>query len=213
MNGNAAEGTRRRLLEAALDVVTAHGLAAATSRRIATAAGTNLQAITYHFGTKDALVAEALVGGVRAWLEPVRAALDALADDPAAGLLRAVWRLQQVLDTAAPRMPAYVEALALAPRNDDVRARIRGLLAELRDSLATTLRTLQGAGVVADWVEPDAMAALVLATADGTALHLAVDPDGTEVDGVLGQLVPLLLSASTLGVPPPGGPGQEASGP
>lgn len=203
-------GTRERLLAAALDVVATSGVAGATSRQIAAAAGTNLQAITYHFGSKDDLVAQALVGAVRAWVEPARAALQGLADDPAGHLVRAVWELRDTLAQVLPRVPAYLEALAQVPRSEPFRVEIRGLMAGLRDELAAALRQLQEAGVLAPWVEPEAMASLVLAAADGAAIHLTLDPDGVDVDAVLGQVVPLLLSASTLG--PTLGPGPVRGG-
>ena len=180
-------------------MVAGHGVAGATSRQIAAAAGTNLQAITYHFGSKDALVAEALVGAVRGWVEPARAALQGLSDDPAGHLVRAVWELQTTLSEVLPRVPAYLEALALVPRSEDFRQQIRGLLAELRAEIAGSLRELKDAGYLADWIDPDAMAALVLAAADGTAIHLALDPEGLDADDVLSQVVPLLLAASTIG--------------
>jgi AcrR family transcriptional regulator len=193
-----ARGTRERLLAAALTVVADAGVAGATSRQIATAAGTNLQAITYHFGSKDELVAQALVGAVRAWIDPARAALHGLTDDPAGHLVRAVWELQSTLAEALPKVPAYLEALALVPRSGPFREQIRGLLRQLRDELTAALGELQQAGYLAPWVEPEAMAVLVLAAADGTAIHLALDPDGVDPDAVLGQVVPLLLAASTL---------------
>jgi AcrR family transcriptional regulator len=199
---DSPRATRDRLLAAALAVIETSGVSGATSRQIAAAAGTNLQAITYHFGSKDALVAEALVGAVRAWLAPVRGALDGLTEDPAGRLVRAVWELQATLAEALPRVPAYVEALAQVPRHDVYRDRIRALLAELRLDLAGALRELKDAGFLAAWVEPEPMAALVLAAADGAAIHLGLDPDGIDVDDVLGQVVPMLLAASTL--PRPG---------
>ena len=202
MNENS-EGTRARLLEAAVAVVGAAGVAGATSRQIAAAAGTNLQAITYHFGSKDELVAQALVGAVRDWVAPARAALHGLVDDPAGHLVQAVWELQTTLTQVLPRVPAYIEALALMPRSEQFRDQIRGLLGELRSELAASLRALKEAGYLAAWIDPEAMAALVLAAADGTAIHLALDPDGIDVDDVLGQVVPLLLAASTIGPPPP----------
>ena len=84
------------------------------------------------------------------------------------------------------------------PRSEPFRQQIRALLAHLRGDLAAALAELKDAGYLADWVEPAAMAALVVAAADGTAIHLALDPDGTDIDAVLGQVVPLLLSASTI---------------
>ena len=198
---DSRERTRAKLLEAALTVVGTSGVAGATSRQIATAAGTNLQAITYHFGSKDELVAQALVGAVRAWVEPARSALHGLTDDPAGHLVRAVWELQTTLAEVLPRVPAYIEALAMVPRSEQFRDQIRSLLAELRAEIAAALTDLKAAGVLADWIDPPAMAALVLAAADGTAIHLALDPDGIDVDDVLGQVVPLLLAASTLRPP------------
>ena len=192
------ESTKDRLLRAALAVVTEHGVAGATSRQIAAAAGTNLQAITYHFGSKDELVAQALTGAVRGWLAPVHAALQGLVDDPAGHLVNALWHLQETLADALPRIPAYLEALALAPRSTPYAEEVRALLGELRRELAAALTELQAAGYLADWIDPLPMAALVLAAADGTAIHLAVDPTGLDVDAVLAQVVPLLLSASTL---------------
>jgi AcrR family transcriptional regulator len=190
------QGTRQRLLDAAVAVVARHGVAGATSRQIATEAGTNLQAITYHFGSKDELIAQALVAAVRAWVEPARAALTGLAQDPAGHLVRALWELQATLAEALPKVPAYIEALALVPRSEEFRQQIRGLLAQLRGDIADALRELRDGGLLADWVDPEAMAALVLAAADGTAIHLSIDPDGVDVDDVLAQVVPLLLSAS-----------------
>jgi AcrR family transcriptional regulator len=207
---DSGEGTRARLLEAALAVVGTSGVAGATSRQIAAAAGTNLQAITYHFGSKDELVVQALVGAVRAWIEPARAALTGLSDDPAGHLVQAVWELQTTLAEVLPRVPAYIEALALVPRSEQFRTQIRALLAELRAEIAASLTELKQAGYLADWIVPEAMAALVLAAADGAAIHLALDPDGIEVDDVLGQVVPLLLAASTIG---PGRPGSAGTRP
>jgi AcrR family transcriptional regulator len=199
---NDTSDTHARLLAAALEVVTASGVAATTSRQIAAAAGTNLQAITYHFGSKDELVAQALVGAVRQWVEPALTTLRDLAEDPAGNLVLAAWGLQSVLTDALPRVPAYIEALALMPRSEQFRDQIRALLAELRATLAAALHELKDAGVLADWVDPESMAALVIAAADGAAIHLAIDPDGLDADDLLDQAVQLLLAASTLGSPP-----------
>jgi AcrR family transcriptional regulator len=111
------EATRERLLSATLDVLGSHGVAQTTSREIATAAGVNLQAITYHFGSKDELVGQALVHAVRTWIEPARAALTGIAGDPLSGLLGTVSALQQALEQAHEHFPTYIEALATAARN------------------------------------------------------------------------------------------------
>lgn len=62
-----SDATRRRLIEAGIDLFGMHGFEGTTTRALADAAGANLAAIPYHFGGKDALyraVAEAVVEGL-----------------------------------------------------------------------------------------------------------------------------------------------------
>ena len=187
--------TRRRLLEATLDVLRSHGVARATSRQIASAAGVNLQAITYHFGSKDELVAQALVHAVRTWIEPARTALTGVADDPLGRLFETVLALQQALDQAREYFPAYIEALAAAARDETVRNQVVGLLAELRDALATSIRELRESGYIAEWVDPEPMASLIIAAGDGFVLHSTLDPDSYAPESTLSQVIQLLLAA------------------
>jgi AcrR family transcriptional regulator len=187
--------TRRRLLDATLDVLRTHGVARATSREIAAAAGVNLQAITYHFGSKDELVAQALVHAVRTWIEPARTALTGVADDPLGRLFGTVLALQEALEQAREHLPAYMEALAAASRDETVRDQVVGLLAELRDALATSIRELRESGYIAAWVDPEPMASLIIAAGDGFVLHSTLDPGSYAPDATLNQVVQLLLAA------------------
>ncbi|QAY59882.1 TetR/AcrR family transcriptional regulator [Microbacterium protaetiae] len=54
-------GNREDLLAGARQVILEHGVAKATAREIANAAGVSLAAIGYHFGSKEQLITEALV--------------------------------------------------------------------------------------------------------------------------------------------------------
>ncbi|GLY85730.1 TetR/AcrR family transcriptional regulator [Actinoallomurus iriomotensis] len=190
------EVTRARLLRATLEALGRHGVARTTSREIATAAGVNLQAITYHFGSKDALVAQALVDAVRKWIEPARTALTGIAGDPLGGLFATVAALRAALDEAHEHVPAYLEALATAARDEAVRAPIVAMLAELREALAASIRELRDAGLIASWVEPEPMAALIVAAGDGFVLHTTLDPDAHSPGATLDQVTRLLLAAS-----------------
>jgi AcrR family transcriptional regulator len=196
---NELADTKRRLLDAALTTVREHGVAGATSRQIAAAAGTNLQAITYHFGSKDELVAQALIGAVRTWIDPVRALLHGMPDDPASGLTTALERIDDVANRVADQVPAYLEALAQVPRRAEYRAQVHELLAELRTDVAHALHGLKASGALGEWVDPDAMAALVVAAADGVAIHFALEPDSASSSQVLQQAGGLLLAAMAPG--------------
>lgn len=188
--------TRTRLLEATLTLLSTRGIARTTSREIATAAGVNLQAITYHFGSKDHLVAQALVHAVRGWTEPARTALVGIADDPVGGLLSAVLALQDAFERAREQVPGYLEALAAASHDPTLRDQIAGVLGELRAALATSIQELRDAGHIASWVEPEPMAALIVAAGDGVVLHSVLDP-ADDPERILQQVVQLLLAVRT----------------
>lgn len=171
------------------------GVAATTSRAITTEAGANLAAITYHFGSKDDLVAAALLDAIRAGVEP---ALDVLRrDDLDAGvrLLMAVDALRTAFSAMAADAPAYVEALAQARHLPALREGVVGLFDELRGFVAGQMAEQRAAGQLPGWVEPEAMAGLLLATANGIVLQAVVDPDGTDVNALAGQFAGLLLAS------------------
>lgn len=56
----ASEHTRARLVQAAREVFSQYGFQGATVREICRRADANVAAVNYHFGSKDALLAEAL---------------------------------------------------------------------------------------------------------------------------------------------------------
>lgn len=188
-----ARRTRSNLLEAARAGVRDKGLSA-TSREITAAAGANLAAITYHFGSKEQLVAEALLDGLRAWLKP---ALEELSGDgdPATRTLAAIDRLITTFEQHRDAAPVYLEALVQAPRIPYLRRGVLELWSELRHSLAEQMTTMKARAELPDWVEPTPMAALLVAVANGLALHVSVDPAGASLGAMAAQFGSLLLAA------------------
>ncbi len=170
------------------------GLARTTSREITAEADANLAAITYHFGSKDELVAEALLDGLRSWLQP---GLDALAEaeDPATGMLQAVQVLLAAYEEHRGEAAVHLEALVQAPRLAALGAGVQDLWAELRTRLADQITELRDGGVLPEWVDPEPMAALLVAVATGVVLQATVDPEGPAVDQMATQFSGLLLSA------------------
>lgn len=119
-----APGTRARLLAAAVRLFAEQGLAGTSVRQLAEAAGANVAAVSYHFGSKDALYAEALRG---AFL-PVRDALPRFL-----GILEAA-RSSGTPAAAATGIRAFVQELvdAMIPA-DEPNAYARLLTRELTD--------------------------------------------------------------------------------
>jgi AcrR family transcriptional regulator len=192
---HGAAGTRERLIAGTLRTLQARGLAATTSRAIAAESGVNLGGITYHFGSKDELVSQALLVAIRGWIAP---ALEALRREapPTVRMMEAVAALQSSFETARDLLPVYLEALVHANRNDTLRQGVEELLGRLRGFLADQIGELRATGFLPPWVDPPPMASLLLATGDGLALHAATDPGSVDQRAVAAQAVQVLLAVS-----------------
>jgi len=189
MNSTASE-----LRAAARRCVAEQGVAGTTSRRIAVEANANLAAITYHFGSKDHLIAEALLEGIRELLAPALEVLDRLGD-PAERTVQIVTVLLRTLDEHRGEAVAYLQALAHAPLAPLLRDGVARLWTDLRERIVRDMTLLQGAGIVGPWVEPDAMAGVFIAVANGLLVQSVVDPDGPAVTDLATQFALLLLQA------------------
>jgi AcrR family transcriptional regulator len=187
--------TRDRLLAAAWECVRRAGPAAATSRAITAAADANLGAITYHFGSKDALLAEAVGAAIEALVEP---ALDALRDDnldPAGRLLEAVARLQRAYGENADDAPAYLEVLIDSRRHPELQARVASVFGRIRAVLTTVIADLQSRQALPDWVDAASMAGLLSAVAQGVVLQTTIDGEGPSSPAMADQFARLLLAS------------------
>lgn len=197
----AAEGgrdraTRERLLAAAGELLASGGPEAATSRAITERAGENLAAVTYWFGSKDALLAEAMIRQARSLIDPV---VGELTGDtpPLQRLAQAVQMLNTLVLQRRAELPAYLDCLATSARDDRVGAALRELLRDLKARLAAEMAAQLAEGIIPAWVRPEAMAELIIAVVNGTAAGAAVDPDGSDPAGVAAQFVGLLLASRT----------------
>jgi len=186
--------TRQALLDAARRCVRRDGLSGATSRQITQAAGVNLAAITYHFGSKDDLVAEALFAELERRVQP---ALDLLAapGPPEVRLLQVVATLSEEFERSHRDTLVYFEALLLAARDERYRRNALKLYRSLRARLTDVIAEMAGGGSVPGWVDPEAMAGLILAVANGIALQSQLDPEGPDHRAISAEFAQLLLAA------------------
>src|SRR4051812_21224062 len=141
--GEAA--TRRHLLDAARSVVRRNGIVGASSRAIATEAGANLGAITYHFGSKDALIADALFEELERQVAPALQALGS-PGDPATVMLGVVRQLLDELERSKKDSTLYLEAILLATRDPAYAKRARSLYRTIRQRLAEVITDMIAAG-------------------------------------------------------------------
>ncbi len=191
---NERGAARARLLGATCQLIASDGIGAVTSRRITDVAGENLASITYYFGSKHALVAEALVAEVERLVEPTMRALEG-EGDPVQRLMGAITDLLRTFADERERAPAYLAALVEAARGAGGGAEV---IDRLRSRLAAVVGQLVANGTAPGWVDPDAMAALIIATANGIALQVCVDPDGPSAEAQAAQLASLFVAAAVV---------------
>ncbi len=184
-------------MTATRQVIAEHGVAGATSRAITGAAGENLASITYYFGSKDALVTAALIAHVRELIAPV---LDELAEErsPADKLARSVARLGALFSAHRADLPAYVECLSLAGRDERVGDEVRSLFDQVTASIAVEIARHQSTGAIPPWADPAVMARLMIGLVNGVILGAVVDPSSssTEAFAIGQQFMALAVAAA-----------------
>lgn len=191
--GKRDTGVRERLLAAAGTLIAQEGTAAATSRAISARAGENLAAITYYFGSKDELVSEALIRQARTLIEPVVTELTS--DRPQLEkLARAVDMLTTLFGDHRDQLAGYLSCLAQSAHQARLGAAVRGLSRELRRRLAEEMRSQQSRGLVPEWVQPEAMAALIVALVNGVVAGAVVDPEQSDPRAIGQQFAGLLVA-------------------
>ncbi|MGK5552995.1 TetR/AcrR family transcriptional regulator [Actinomadura kijaniata] len=174
-------GRRAEILHAATRVVAERGVDTLSLAELATALGCSTYTLTYHFGSKERLLA-AVVEHVETGLQAEIAEL-ASADLPNADLLRHYWRTTRD-PGARSYLRLWLELLVLADRHPD---RFPGF----HERAATGWRTL-ATDLLRRRTGSDALATLVVAAVTGLELDLMLDPDPARADAALELLVSLL---------------------
>jgi len=154
MKGKRSKGPRRKakqeraqrtveaLLEAAARVLRQRGFAAATTNRIAEAAGVSVGTLYEYFANKEAIF-DALIAGQ---IEAIVAAIRSEEFDPDATLGVELERILRVAMGAMRHGPDFIRALeqvpgsALRQRLGDARAQVIAFLRQLLESHQTELR-------------------------------------------------------------------------
>src|ERR1700750_700140 len=110
-------GHREQLRAAARRLLETRGYAHITARDLVAESGTNLASIGYHFGSKAALLNQAIEDSFAAW---ARQLADLVMADPDATPIQRAWTTWAAARDALPKhgqlLQAYVEALAQAQR-------------------------------------------------------------------------------------------------
>jgi AcrR family transcriptional regulator len=135
-------GNREDLLAAAKRCLIEKGYARTTARDIATASGVSLAAIGYHFGSKDALMNEAVYESIGEWGDEMERAVAAAGPPASQPLRRFELIMEQVLASlAGPKRglwAAQLELVSLVEHSQE----LREFLARVQPDAATGLSEL-----------------------------------------------------------------------
>src|SRR5690349_18095652 len=131
---------RQALIEGTLRCIMERPSADITSRDIAAASSANLASISYHFGSKDALIACAIEEGFRRWLAELAGTIWELSKvDEAERIAQAVGILHSGLKRHRGLVNAFLAALARAPHDDELRKILARSYVDSRQGVAALL--------------------------------------------------------------------------
>jgi AcrR family transcriptional regulator len=180
-------GNREDLLRGATEALLDVGYARSTAREIAGRAGTSLGAITYHFGTTEALLHAAIVQGFADGRDRLVGALAPSGGPPS--LARIGEELDALFDEERKVFAAMLEGVALAGRTGTLSADAARSYEEDRDTLAGMLAELRGSSLDHDRL----LASTLMALVDGLFIQRLIDPSAApSVAAVLELLEPIL---------------------
>jgi AcrR family transcriptional regulator len=170
-------GHREDLLAAARQCIEEKGYARTTARDLVAASGTNLASIGYHFGSKEALLNEAISDAFEEWSDQVVAMSLEGREEAPLDAVAASW--VEMLDSFAQHRPllvAWVESLAQAERSPELRKQLAGHVQRSRDALAQVVAASLGE---VEGVDPQAVASFLMAVCDGLIIQFLLDPEAT----------------------------------
>lgn len=167
----------RRIVEAMRESVAARGAAGATFDHVARAAGVSRGLLHYYFGTKERLLVEVVRRDCEIRIARLATTLQGAhtADDFIDGLVRGLRDLVEERD--GQLVVLLFELFTLSRRNEEIAGELAELSRKMRAHLAESLREKRDEGVLRLGADPDAVAGVLLALADGLALRMMVEPD------------------------------------
>jgi AcrR family transcriptional regulator len=167
-------GHREELLASAKRCLSERGYARTTARDLVEASNTNLASIGYHFGSKEALLNEAMKEAIEDWGRELGQSLAAELDPDATPMERFVATWARFIESLATHRVLWIgtiEAVAQAERSSEVRTFLGDSLERGREGLPVLFRI----GPVAP-AEQHAVGSVLQALTTGVGMQWLVDP-------------------------------------
>ncbi|SHL15575.1 TetR/AcrR family transcriptional regulator [Streptomyces yunnanensis] len=196
-------GHREDLLEGAKRCLVEKGYARTTARDIVAASGANLASIGYHYGSKDALMRQAVIASSEEWgtgmvaLAPADREASAEDADPLARFAATWDAVLHRIATEREFIAAQVEVLGLLPRDEGLREAIGEVLPEGSEGLVAIFEGVSD-------TEVDATAARIVgpfyqALLTGLMVQSLVRPNAMPTGADLAEAVRRVTQGEVLG--------------
>ncbi|TVL94283.1 TetR/AcrR family transcriptional regulator [Streptomyces sp. SAJ15] len=187
-------GHREDLLQGAKRCLLEKGWSRTTARDIVAASGANLASIGYHYGSKDALMREALFSAMGDWGDELAAMLKDEVPGDATALERfaSSWtRVRALFDRHRGLWMAQLEAILQAERDPELRAAFGRAQPEGREGLVALFH-----GIDDSEVDPDSakiLGSFYMTLVSGMVVQMALDdeltPGGEQLAEAMRRLV------------------------
>ncbi|ADI06660.1 putative transcriptional regulator, TetR family protein [Streptomyces bingchenggensis BCW-1] len=206
-------GHREDLLAGAKRCLLEKGWSRTTARDIVAASGANLASIGYHYGSKDALMREALFAAMGEWADDVErslreevrspegpgAAAGSAAEGSEAGQVARFevgWtRMLELFGKHQALWRAQLEAVMRAEGDPELRAAFGQAQPEGRKGLVALFH-----GILEDEVDEESariLGSFYMTLVGGMAVQMAIDPDGTPGAGELTEAMRRIVTGPT----------------
>lgn len=180
-----------RILEAARHLLATHGYRAVTVDQIAQAAGVSRGLLHYYFASKEELLAKVVRRNIETSLARSRELFKAVSDTTS--LVNAfVEAYFAVLERDPSLYTSSFEAFVQGRHQPAVASELADLYAARRAAIAEGLAEAGRRGLIAPPADPQGLASLLIAIADGVALQALIDPE-LATERIADTAAPLLV--------------------
>jgi AcrR family transcriptional regulator len=189
---------RDQLLQGAIECLRTKGYARTTARDIANAADANLASIGYHFGSKQALLNEAITRACEEWTTHLGQVAFSRRDASPLEQMGASWvAMRASFEELRPVLVGLMEAVGESAWSEELRQRMAAHYKEVRRAVTDMVSASLGESAAERGADPNVVASFLIAVCDGLVVQWLLlpdeTPDGEELVASIGAALSLAL--------------------
>jgi AcrR family transcriptional regulator len=156
------------------------GYSRTTARDIARAANASLASIGYHFGSKEALLNEAITRTCEQWTTRLGEAAFATEGESPLDQMAASWvAMLGSFEELRPVLVGFIEAVGQSAWSEELRKEMARHYSTVRAQVAAMVRTSLAGTAEESGADPEVVASFLIAVCDGLLLQWILDPEKT----------------------------------